>query len=247
MPEPPEPLPDLRRRDDSGRVVGAADPDAGATSSGDGRRARGSRRSRRRGDAGTRWGEDRRTSILVFGGILAVLAVASLVLTWQVVDVLPSVGQDQLGDDNWDDPIGLQAPDGVPVAHIPDCAAGAVTRIVLWNADSEPYWEVVGRPTPMTNFFVGVTPEGFLPKVEYREPPRGEVLRLVVFREVGGTAGIRYRAVDLPDTRVVSGQPLTRFTIEGFKTADVCGQSGGSVTTTEPGFEGDAPATTAGG
>ena len=52
--------------------------------------------------------------------------------------------------------------------------------------------------------------------------------------------GIRYRSTDLRPTRIVSGNPLTRFTIEGFQTAEVCETSDNAVTSTtgsDPGLE----------
>ena len=101
-------------------------------------------------------------------------------------------------------------------------AAGAFTRMVLWDPESQPYWEVEGPATPLTSFLVGVAPEGFRTVTEFRDPPRGALLRLVAFRRDGGPVGIRYRATDLRPNRVVSGNPLTRFTIEGFQTAEVC-------------------------
>ena len=62
------------------------------------------------------------------------------------------------------------------------------------------------------------------------------MLRLVVFPQVGGTAGIRYQAAQLRVGRVVSGKPLSRYTVSGFQTAEVCGQesdgAGSSTTST---------------
>jgi hypothetical protein len=157
--------------------------------------------------------------------LLAVLAVTGLVtvgLAGRAAEVLPEVGRDQLGEDNWTDPLGMHLAADFQVARVPDCAAGAFTRLALWSPASEPYWEVEGPPTPLTSFLVGVAPEGFTTVTPYQDPPPGEVLRLVAFRRDGGPVGIRYQATDLRPTRVVSGNPLVRFTIEGFQTARVC-------------------------
>ena len=174
-----------------------------------------------------RWWQQRTPSVVVFCVVVAAMGLAGLLLASEMTEVLPEVGRDQLGDDNWVDPIGVESAFGYTVAHVPDCAAGAVTRIVLWDADSTPYWEAVAMPTPLESFVVGAAPEGFLTTREYEEPPRGAVLRLVIFRKVGGAAGVRYRQADLREERVMSMVPLQPFTIEGFKTARVCGDGSG--------------------
>lgn len=171
------------------------------------------------------WWQRRPASSLVFLAVLAVLGLATVAVAGQVADVLPEVAKDQLGEDQWTDPVGVELVSGFQVVHIPDCAAGAVTRIALWDAKSKPYWEVAGPPTPMTSFFVGVAPTGFLEVVKFREPPTGAVLRLVVFRRVGGVAGIRYKTSQLRTKRVVSGKKLTSYTVEGFQKSEVCGDS----------------------
>ena len=56
------------------------------------------------------------------------------------------------------------------------------------------------------------------------------MLRLVVFRKIGGAAGIRYLQGQLPTNRVVSGNPLSRYTISGFQTAKVCGDTATKAT-----------------
>lgn len=167
------------------------------------------------------WGR-RWPSIAVLAVLLAVTGAVTVGLAGRAAEVLPEVGKDQFGEDNWTDPLGVHLAADFQVARVPDCAAGAFTRLVLWNPESEPYWEVEGPPTPLTSFLVGVAPEGFTTVTAYRDPPRGEVLRLVAFRRDGGPVGIRYQATDLVPTRVVSGNPLSRFTIEGFQTARVC-------------------------
>lgn len=173
------------------------------------------------------WWQRRSPSLLVFLAVLAVLGLATVAMASQVADVLPEVARDQLGEDKWTDPLGVELNSGFQVGRIPDCAAGAVTRIALWDAESEPYWEVTGPPIPMTAFFVGAVPTGFTEVVKYREPPSAAVVRLVVFRRIGGVAGIRYQASQLRSKFVVAGQPLTSYTIEGFQDEEVCGGSSG--------------------
>ncbi|HEX2576116.1 MAG TPA: hypothetical protein VHK88_07185 [Aquihabitans sp.] len=185
------------------------------------------------------WWHRRSPSLGVFVGVLVVLAVASLVLGARVVDVLPEVGKDQLGDDRWSDPLGVELNGQFQIAHLPDCAAGSVTRIALWDSRSEPYWEVAGPAVPLEAFVVGAAPEGFTEVVKFRAPPEGALLRLVVFRRVGGPAGIRYRNDDLRSQRVMSGSTLTAYTVEGFKTAAVCGDGETDNTTPDGAPAGD--------
>ena len=80
-------------------------------------------------------------------GLLVGMIVVTVMLTRQAVDVLPEVGRDQLGEDNWADPLGVHLAGPLQVARVPDCAAGAFTRLVLWDPMSDPYWEVEGPPT----------------------------------------------------------------------------------------------------
>lgn len=181
----------------------------------------------------TPWWQGRTPSLVLLLVVVGGLGLATMAVGSQVFDVLPEVGKDQLGQDLWNDPIGLEDADGIAIAHIPDCASGAVTRIALWDADSKPYWEVAGLATPLTAFFVGVAPSGFTEIAPYVKPPPGTVLRLVVFRKVGGAAGIRYVQGQLRTNRVVSGNPLSRYTISGFQTAKVCGD-----TVTKPTYRG---------
>lgn len=171
------------------------------------------------------WWHRRRPSVLVFSVVLAVVAVVTVVMVNRVSGVLPEVARDQLGEDRWNEPLGVGLAGDFQLAYIPACAADPITRIVLWNADSEPYWEVAGQAKPLEVFAVGAAPEGFLEVVPFEEPPPGEVLRLIAFRSVGGSAGIRYRSEDLKEDRVVSGTPLTTYTVDGFKDALVCSDS----------------------
>lgn len=171
------------------------------------------------------WWQRRWVSLASLGAVIAVAAVAALIYGQQVTEVLGEVGKDHLGDDPWEDPLGVELNSGYEIGHIPDCAAAPVTRIVLWDSESNPYWEVAGPPTPLQSFFVGAAPGGFEEIVSYEEPPPGEVLRLVVFRRTGEVAGMRYQRADLRDERVMSGRPLRSFTREGFQTASVCGEA----------------------
>ncbi len=191
-------------------------------------------------DEPSRWWQQRGPSVAVFAAVLLVVGIAAVAVGGQVAKVLPDVGKDQLGADGWADPLGLERIDQLQLAHIPDCAAGQVTRIVLWDADSEPYWEVSGPPTAMVSFVVGIAPAGFTEVEPYRAPPADEVVRLVAFRRSGGPVGIRYTAAQIPTGRVVSGNPLRRFTGSGFQAEDVCGTTDSTdpadeSTTTEPG------------
>lgn len=175
------------------------------------------------------WWRQRTPSVLTLVALLVVLGVATLLVARSVAEVLPDIGSDHLGEDSWDDPLGLYVPAGFQVARVPDCAAGSFTRIVLWDADSNPFWEVSGPPTALSQFVVGAEPEGFTTTVDYQDPPADAVLRLVAFRRNGGPVGLRFTADDLSDTRVVSGSPLRRFTVSGFQSADVCDDDGDPV------------------
>lgn len=190
------------------------------------------------------WGQ-RLPSVLVLGFILAMTTLAVLAMTNTATNVLPEVGKDRLGADNWSDPIGIELANGFHVGRVPDCAAGAFTRFVLWNPDSEPYWEVEGPATPLNTFLVGVAPEGFTTVTPFTDPPRGAVLRLVAFRRDGGAVGIRYKADELREKRVMSGNPLVPYTIEGFQDAEICssGSGDGGGTVSGPGTDEDRDAT----
>ena len=187
-----------------------------------------------------RWWHRRQPSLIVFAVVMAVLALTALAMAQRVIDVLPEVPRDQLGDDRWTEPLGVSQAGDFQLAIVPKCAAGPITRIALWDADSKPYWEVAGPARPIDQFFVGLVPEGFTELVPYREPPPGAILRLVAFRTVGGAAGIRYTSDALRPNRVVSGTPLTSFTIDGFKDALVCSDSVSPTGSTE---DGGVPAT----
>jgi hypothetical protein len=186
------------------------------------------------------WWHRRWPSALVFGGVLLVMAVASVSLWSDLGDVLPDIGKDKQGEDPWNDPIGVEKVGGFQVAHIPDCAAAPVVRIALWNEASEPYWEVSGPATPMESFAIGATPEGFTEDQAYTKPPAGAVLRLVVFRKVKGVAGVRFQESDLRSGYVASGLPLSRYEVADFKVGELCGDeegddADGSTTTADPG------------
>lgn len=161
--------------------------------------------------------------MLVFVVILVVMAALAAHAALDVSQALPQVGKDAQGDDPWNDPVGIEKAGVFQVAHIPDCAAGPVVRIALWDEASNAYWEVAGPPTPLTSFVIGVTPKGFRVVVPFKAPRSGALLRLVVIRSVKGAAGVRYSSSDLRTGRVVAMLPLSHFTVAGFQSADVCG------------------------
>ena len=187
------------------------------------------------------WYRQAKWSVLTVLGLVVVLAVIGVLLARSLSGALPVVGRDKLGEDPWADPIGVERAGPFQVAHVPDCAAGPIVRIMLWDNESTPYWQVSGPPTAMPNFPVGATPPGWTVDVPYTAPPRGAVVRLVIIRTVKGAAGVRYTDTDVVSKRVVSMLPLTRFTLAGYQTADVCGtagkakKAGDQVTTTIPG------------
>lgn len=168
----------------------------------------------------------------MFCVLLVAMAVASVALWSSVRDVLPAVGKDKQGEDPWTDQLGVEKVGPFQIAHIPDCAAAPVVRIVLWDEESKPYWEVSGPATPMDSFAVGVTPEGFKTETPYREPPAGAVQRLVVIRKVKGVAGVRYTTEDLRTGYVATGEPISRFLPDDFQTGRFCGGTEGDAATT---------------
>ena len=168
--------------------------------------------------------------MLVLACILVGMVLGTALVARSVSEVLGEVPKDRLGSDPWEATLGLERADPFQIAYLPDCAAGSVTRIVLWDENSKPYWEVTGPPTPMATFVVGAAPVGFETVVPYREPPKGALVRLVAFRRAGDPVGLRYREVDLVSGRVVGLPSLTRFSREGFKTAEVCGDDSGVET-----------------
>ncbi len=185
------------------------------------------------------WWLRRGPSALVLIVVLALFGLTAFVLGRRTADILPEVGKDKAGEEPWTEPIGVESVRGFMVGHIPDCASGAVSKIVLWDENADPYWSVSGPATPMATFSVGATPEGFKVDTPLHKPPRGAVLRLVVFRRGQQPAGIRYSVADLVEDRVMGGDPLQRFTVSGWQTADVCGDgvdtSRGDTSTTVPG------------
>lgn len=198
------------------------------------------------------WWQRRGPSIVVFCVVLAAMGLASLLLWSKITDVVPGVGEDAQGVDPWEDPIGIEQVGEFQVVRIPDCAVAPVVRIELWDAESHPYWQVEGPPTPMGSFVVGVTPEGFTELEPYSEPPGDAVLRLVVVRRVKGVAGLRYTRDDVREGVVSSGVPLVRYDTEDFVTGSVCADEqdedgdgtdddvvDGTTTDSEAGTEGD--------
>lgn len=169
------------------------------------------------------WWRRRSPSVLMLAAVVAVMIVATMAVTRSVADVLEEVPKDRLGTDPWTATLGVERADPFQLVYLPACAAGSVTRLVLWNEDSEPYWEVSGPPTPMASFVVGGTPTGFTEVVPFTPPPRGAMVRLVAFRRAGDPVGLRYRDVDLVTGRVVATTSLSRFSRDGFMTEEVCG------------------------
>jgi hypothetical protein len=186
------------------------------------------------------WYRQAKWSALSLVALIVVLSVVGVFVVHSVSSALPVVGRDKLGEDPWVDPIGVEKAGPFQVAHVPDCAAGPIVRIMLWDNESNPYWQVSGPPTAMPTFVVGATPPGWTVNVPYTAPRRGSILRLVIIRTVKGAAGVRFTDTDVVAKRVVSMLPLSRFTIGGYQTADVCGtggkakKSGDAVTTTVP-------------
>lgn len=169
-----------------------------------------------------RWWLRRGPSLLVFAAVLLVVTAAALVVSRQLFDVIGEVPKNELGEDNWTDQMGIELFGGLQVAQVPECAADPITRIALWDVDSNPYWEVAGPPTPFTSFVIGAAPAGFTEVEPYRAPADDELVRLVVFRRIGGVAGMRYRSIDLVDGKVMSGNPLRTYTRDGFRQEKVC-------------------------
>lgn len=176
------------------------------------------------------WWHRRGPSLLVFAAVLATFAVIGVVLAVRLTTVLPTVGEDLQGADPWTDPVGVELAGPFQVAHIPDCAMAPVAKIVLWDEDNQPLWEVSGPAQPLQSFAVGATPEGFKVDTPFTDPQPGSVLRLVVIRQSEGPAGIRYQVADLRAGRVVALRTLSRFTVDGFRTADVCSSAAGAPT-----------------
>ncbi len=190
------------------------------------------------------WWLRRGPSLLVFAVVILVLTVSTVVVSRQLADVIGEVPKDELGEDAWTDQLGIELFGGLQVAQVPQCAADPITRIALWDADSNPYWEVAGPPTPFTSFVIGAAPAGFSEVEPYRAPPEDELVRLVVFRRVGGVAGMRYREIDLVDGKVISGSPLRTYTREGFRKEKVCDHPstpGSDPITGDVGTESGAP------
>lgn len=183
-------------------------------------------------------------SLGVLALLLLVIAGLILIMGGRVGEAIPDVGRDDAGIDTWTDPLAVEeVQEDLVMGIIPDCAAGPVSRIVLWDAASEPLWEVAGTPRPVPQFFVGYPVEGFETLVEYREPADDETVRLVVFPRLGPPIGLRYRGADLAEGRVMSGSPLRTYSRDGWKSAGVCA-GGGSGGEFDPADDaGDGPAT----
>lgn len=180
-----------------------------------------------------RWWRRPGPSISVLLAVVVLALLGILVVGSRVGDTLPEVGLDDAGEDRWKDPLAVQElAEDLYLAVIPECAAGPITRIALWDVNSEPYWEVSGPPRPLTEFLVGFPVEGFETEVEYEAPPDDALVRLVVFRRVGAPVGLRYRPSDLANGKLMSGVPLRSYTKDGWLAAGVC--PGVTTETTDP-------------
>ena len=173
--------------------------------------------------------------------LLLVVGLVTAALADDVADVIPQVGKDDQGEDPWTDPVGVEKAGPYRLVHIPDCAQAPIEKIVLWDEDSRPYWEVEGPPASLATFVIGVTPPGFEVVVPFREPPPGVILRVGVVRSARGMAGVRYRESDLRTGFSVTGNPVVRYKTENFTKGGVCGEDGtegsggvGTSSTTTP-------------
>lgn len=183
-------------------------------------------------DAGRdpRWWRRPGPSLLVLLGVVVVVAAAVVSIGGRVADTLPEVGRDDTGSDTWRAPLAVQElNEEVVLGVVPDCAAGPITRIVLWDPESEPYWEVSGPARPVQDFFVGFPIEGFSTDVEFRRPPDDELVRLIVFRRVGSPAGVRFRYSDIANGRLMGGSPLRSYTRDGWLSEAECTGPGGGT------------------
>jgi hypothetical protein len=183
------------------------------------------------------WWQRRWPSILVLCLVLAAMGIVALVSWTRVTEVVPDVGKDKQGVDPWEDPLGVEPVGQFQIVHIPDCAAAPVVGIELWDDDSQPYWAVSGPPSVMNSFAIGATPEGFTVDTPFTAPPANAVLRLAVVRSVKGVAGVRFETSDLREGYVASGEPISRYGLDDFRTGAVCGDedeasSAGATTTT---------------
>lgn len=189
--------------------------------------------------AETRWWRRPGPSLGVLAVVLLVIGLVILIVGGRVGEAIPDVGRDDAGTDTWTDPLAVEVvQEDLVMGIVPDCAAGPVSRIVLWDAESEPLWEVAGTPRPVPQFFVGFPIEGFDTIVEYEPPADDELVRLVVFRRLDPPVGLRYRGSDLAEGRVMGGAPLRTYSRDGWKAAGVCegGSTGGEV---DPARDGD--------
>lgn len=169
--------------------------------------------------------------MLVLFALLVVVVAGIGIVGSMVSEALPKVPKDKAGDDSWDDPLAVRLDkSGLLMVILPNCAATPITRIVLWDANSNPYWEVSGSPTLVKDLILGAPPEGFNTDVAFKKPPAGATVRLVAFRRVGGPIGLRFRLSDLVEGRVMGGDPLTSYSLDGWKKASVCSSSSDSST-----------------
>lgn len=196
-------------------------------------------------DSDPRWWRRPGPSLGVLSAILVILTVAVLNVGARVGDTLPEVGRDDTGTDAWKAPLAVQElQESLVAAVVPDCAAGPITRIVLWDPESEPYWEISGPARPLREFLIGFPVEGFTTDVEFTAPPDDEYVRLVAFRRVGSPIGLRFRYADIRSGRLMGGSPLRSYTKDGWLAEAECAGQGGDASDagepTEPGGPVDA-------
>lgn len=173
------------------------------------------------------WYQRRGPSVLVLAVLLLVVGLVTAALADDVADVLPQIGKDEQGEEPWSDPVAVEKAGPYRIIHVPDCALAPIDKVVLWDEDSKPYWEVQGPAASLSTFVIGATPPGFDVVVPFEEPPPGVILRIGVFRTTGSAAGTRYRESDLRTGYAAGGDPVVRYKRESFTKGDVCGEDGG--------------------
>ncbi|MCU1353860.1 MAG: hypothetical protein JWM05_3069 [Acidimicrobiales bacterium] len=192
---------------------------------------------------GQPWWERRAPSSLVFVVVLAIAGLLTLALGVRLRGALPDVGRDRAGIDPWTDPVGIeQTKAGFLIAHLPGCAQAPVVRIILWDDNSQPLWEVAGPQLPLESFVLGALPKGFHTVHPLRAPGRDQMVRIVVIRRLMGVAGGRYKQSALRSGKVVTLDATKQhvYTVDGFKGLDLCPAPGekpadaGVVGTTTP-------------
>jgi hypothetical protein len=171
------------------------------------------------------WWERRAPSSLVFVVVLAFAGLLTLALGVRLRGSLSDVGRDRAGLDPWTDPVGIEkTKSGFLIAHLPGCAQAPVVRIILWDNNSQPIWEVAGPQLPLQSFVLGAPPKGFHTVHPLRRPGRDELVRIVVVRRLMGVAGGRFKQSNLRSGKVVTldAEKQHVYTVDGFKGLDLC-------------------------